>query len=104
MSEIIREENKITIRPNDNIVASISHEFREELLSLIEEGEKGLIVDMKDVLIIDSVGIGILVAAHNSLSKYGEKLTVINLSEDIYQLFKTMRLDQHLEIKNKQLI
>jgi anti-anti-sigma factor len=101
MSEIIREENKITIRPNDNIVASISHEFREELLSLIEEGEKGLIVDMKDVLIIDSVGIGILVAAHNSLSKYGEKLTVINLSEDIYQLFKTMRLDQHLEIKNK---
>jgi anti-anti-sigma factor len=101
MSEIIREENKITIRPNDNIVASISHEFREELLSLIEEGDKGLIVDMKDVLIIDSVGIGILVAAHNSLSKYGEKLTVINLSEDIYQLFKTMRLDQHLEIKNK---
>ena len=99
MSEIIREENKVTIRPNDNIVASMSHELREELLSLIGKGEKGLIVDMKDVLLIDSVGIGILVAAHNSLSKCGGKLTVINLSEDLYQLFKTMRLDQHLELK-----
>ena len=99
MSEIIREEDKITIRPNDNIVASMSHEFREELLSLIGEEGKGLIVDMKDVLIIDSVGIGILVAAHNSLSKNGGKLTVINLSEDIYRLFQTMRLDQHLEIQ-----
>ncbi|MDY6855633.1 MAG: STAS domain-containing protein [Thermodesulfobacteriota bacterium] len=100
MSVIIREEDKITIRPNDNIVASMSHEFREELLSLIEEGEKGLSVDMRDVFMIDSVGIGILVAAHNSLSKYGRKLTVINLSEDIYRLFQTMRLDQHIEIQS----
>ncbi|MDY7033389.1 MAG: STAS domain-containing protein [Thermodesulfobacteriota bacterium] len=99
MIEILKEDEQTTVKPGDKIVASMAQEFRKELLSLIEEGNKGLVVDMADVMMIDSIGIGILVATHNSLSKNGGGLTVMNVSQDIYRLFKTMRLDQYLTVK-----
>ena len=42
--------------------------------------------------------IGLLVAAHNSLSKTGKALEVINVSDDLFGLFRTLRLDQHFII------
>ena len=57
-----------------------------------------LTLDLKQVKMIDSVGLGVIIAAHNSLRGIGGKLTVKNVSNDIYRLFKTMRLDQHFEV------
>jgi len=99
MSEITKQGEQTIIKPAQNIVASMAQEFRKDLLSLVEEGSKDLIADLTGVTMIDSIGIGILVAAHNSLSKSGGQLTVINVSEDIYRLFKTMRLDQHIQME-----
>ena len=99
MSEIVKQEDQSIIKPGENVVASMAQEFRKELLSLLEGGIKELIIDLTGVTMIDSIGIGVLVAAHNSISKSGGKLAVTNVSENICSLFKTMRLDQHLEIK-----
>ena len=63
------------------------------------KGNKELVIDLAKVKTVDSVGLGLLIAAHNSLSGAGGKLTVTNASEDIYFLLKTMRLDQHFEVK-----
>ena len=64
----------------------------------MEEGVKKLVVDLNGVEMVDSVGIGVLVAAHNSISKNGGHMSLSNVSQDIYNLFKTMRLDQHFEV------
>ena len=55
-------------------------------------------MDLDGVELIDSIGMGLLIAAHNSLMKNGGKLKVVNPSEDILRLLRTMRLDKHFEV------
>jgi anti-anti-sigma factor len=99
MSEIIREEGKTIVKPGENIVAKMAQQFRKELLCVLEEGCKELVVDLRSVTRVDSIGIGILIATCNTLNESDGKLTVINVSKDIYQLLKAMRLDQHFKVK-----
>ncbi len=88
-----------TVTPGMDIVASMAEEFRAELLKSVEGGVKELTADLDGVGMVDSVGLGVLIAAHNSLQKNDGVFTVINASEDIYKLFKVMRLDRHFEVK-----
>jgi anti-anti-sigma factor len=87
------------IKPGKDVVASMAGEFKNNLLDLIKKGIKELVIDLSGVEVVDSVGLGVMIATHNSLSKSGGKLKVINASEDICRLFQTMRLDQHFEIQ-----
>ncbi|SCY03089.1 STAS domain-containing protein [Desulfoluna spongiiphila] len=99
MSEIIRDENSVTIRPGRDIVASMAGEFRSELNGEIAEDLEELTIDLKGVEMVDSVGIGVIIATHNTLDQHGATLKVINIAEDIYGLFTTMRLDRHFTIE-----
>jgi anti-anti-sigma factor len=99
MSEIEKRDNETIVKPSGDIVASMVREFRKELLSLVQEGARELVIDMADVEMIDSLGIGLLIASHNSLTEVGGKLTVTNASNEVYSLLRTMRLDQHFDVK-----
>ena len=99
MSEIKKNGDKAVIKPNQDIVASTATDFKVELKSVIDGGAKQMQVDLGDVKMIDSSGLGVLIAAHNSLQKIGEKLELVNVSDDILKLLQNMRLDKHFDIK-----
>ncbi len=101
MARAMKKAKQNVIKPGKDIVASMVDEFRKKLLILIDKGNNDLGIDLTGVEMIDSVGLGVLIATHNSLRKTGGKLTVTNVSKDIYGLFKTMRLDQHFEIRKE---
>jgi len=98
MSEIQRLDEQATIRPNNDITSLMAQEFKEELQALVDEGIKQLAIDFSDVTMIDSIGLGVLIAIHNGLSRAGGKLIVTQVSETIFNLFKTMRLDKHFDV------
>jgi anti-anti-sigma factor len=52
--------------------------------------------------VVDSSGIGLLIATHNSLKTKGGSLRVANASPDILNLFKAMRLDRHFTVEGRQ--
>jgi anti-anti-sigma factor len=56
-------------------------------------------VDLEEVKMIDSSGLGVLIAAHNSLQKLGARLELLNVSDDIRKLLQNMRLDKHFTIQ-----
>jgi len=99
MSEINREKNGIIVRPGRDIVASMVSEFSEELRQLMQESPRSMIIDLSGVKMVDSLGMGALIAAHNALFKAEGKLKVINVAKDIYAAFTTMRLDHHFAIE-----
>lgn len=99
MSEIITEQNQIIVKPNGNIVASMASDFRFELLGLIEDGATQLTVNLKGVKMVDSDGIGALIAAHKALAQNGGKLTIANPSDDVREFFRLMHLDKQFTIK-----
>ena len=81
-----------------DLVVSTAPELRQAMKSAIDGGASSLVIDLAKVRIIDSTGLGLLVAAHNTLSKQGGALSVVNTSPDLLGLFKSMRLDQHFNV------
>ncbi len=98
MSEVSREGEHAVVKPGRDIVASMAGEFREELKQLIDEGMTEITLDLEGVGMVDSIGMGLLIATHNSLGKKGGKLSVRKTPEEILGLMRTMRLDKHFEI------
>jgi anti-anti-sigma factor len=98
MLNITREDQKARLLLGENLVASFVLEVREEMKLLVIDGVTELIIDLSAVDIVDSAGIGCLVAAHNSLLQKGGRLVVENVSDDIFDLFRSMRLNRHFPI------
>jgi len=98
MSTITREGTCVTIIPGQDIVSSMVPDLKNELNSVVEEGAQELRLDLSGTAMMDSIGIGVVIATHNSMKKKGGRLVVCNASENILKLFKSMRLDQHLNL------
>jgi anti-sigma B factor antagonist len=93
-----RKPKKRTVKPGKNIVASMADDFRKRLLKMVNQGIKDLTLDLTGVDMVDSVGLGIFIAAHNSMEDVGGKFKIINVTKDIYDLVHMMRLDRHFEV------
>jgi anti-sigma B factor antagonist len=99
MIVVTREDNKAVLRPAGNeIVAASIPELRSKMRGMVAEGVRELVVDMTDVHMVDSSGIGLLISAYNSLSRVGGRLAVIHASAEILELFQTMRIHQHFSV------
>ena len=101
MSDIIKNQNVITVMPENDLVASFVSEFSNELKPLIEDHPKEIVIDLEHVDMVDSLGMGILIATHNTLADNDSILKVINIKESIYNAFVTMRLNHHFAIEKK---
>jgi anti-anti-sigma factor len=98
MANSRKKAKKRTIRPGKDIVAPVVEDLKSKLLKLINQDIQEITVDFKGVEVIDSVGLGVLIATHNSIDEKEGILRIKNVSENLFSLFKTMRLDQHFEV------
>ena len=101
-SKIEKDNNIYIVAPGRSIVASMTDEFRDELQTLVQEQPEQIVIDMSGVEMVDSVGIGVMIAVHNSLSKNDGTLKIINVTKNIFNLFSTMRLDRHFSVEGVQ--
>ena len=102
MAKAKRKVTKKTVKPGKDIVASMAEDFRKKLLNLVKQGIQDLTVDLSGVEMVDSVGLGVLIATYNSLEDVGGSLKVKNVSADIFNIIKIMRLDQHFEVQSAE--
>ncbi len=101
MSEILNESGQTIVRPGADVVASMAEGFKEDLLSAVNSSDGIIVIDLEGVEMVDSVGIGVIIASHNSLNQADRKLKVINVTKDVCHLFTTMRLNRRFTIEGK---
>jgi len=99
MSEIVRKGNLVIISPGQNLVNSTVDRFIKELKDEIKKSPAEVIIDLSGVEKIDSVGFGVIIAAHNSMKKINGQIIVANVDDNLYKAFITMRLDSHFSIE-----
>jgi anti-anti-sigma factor len=99
MNDFRIEEGRVIHCPAGDIVASVAEDLRARLREIMGEHPGPLVMDLARVELIDSVGIGLLIAVHNTLAKSGEKLVLIHVNQDLAGLLRTMRLDKHFSIE-----
>lgn len=94
MFEIIKDAEG-TIHLKGMFVAGKS-KSAEETLSGISEST---VLDFKDLKYISSSGLGILIKVQRRLDTTGSKLTIINSSDHIRELFAVTRFDMIFDIQ-----
>ncbi|MBF0240174.1 MAG: STAS domain-containing protein [SAR324 cluster bacterium] len=76
-------------------VEQSKYEFHE----LIEtQAMKCVLLDMSDVHLIDSSGIGLIIKGSNTMTRKGGKLKLFGLNSEIYLIFERMTLHKILSI------
>ena len=88
----------ITVTPDSDIVGNYTSELKQKLANLIQNGQQKIVLDLKAVSMIDSLGVGVLVATRNSIQRSQGELQIINLSDDLKKLFSNMRIIDFLNI------
>ncbi len=81
-----------SITNNANI--SNAQEFKNLAFEKIENGQKKIIIDLSDVLLMDSTFLGALVVVHRKIKAIGGKLTLCVKNESISTLLGLTKLDK----------
>ena len=92
------KDGQPTVHPAGDVVAALVPELRSALRGALAEGVREMTIDFAKVHMVDSTGLGLLISAHNSISKTGGKLAVIHVRKEILDLFRSMRVHQHFSV------
>ncbi|MDD2541692.1 MAG: STAS domain-containing protein [Desulfuromonadaceae bacterium] len=82
----------------DRLDANNSEELKTELHRLFDTGTKDLILDLKEVLFIDSSGLGVLVSGYKNASTVHGSLKLSNLQSQVRSMFELTRLHRVFDI------
>jgi anti-sigma B factor antagonist len=69
----------------------------DEAKSMIEKGIKDLIIDLRQVDFINSIGLGVVIACRTSSIKAGGCLKLIGKGKNIMKYFQITELDKFFE-------
>jgi len=89
-----RDVDGVTVVELDGriVLGEESSALREKVKGLLAEGKKKLVLDMKNVSMIDSSGLGALVAAHTSARSQGATLKLCNLGSKFQEILQVTKL------------
>ena len=82
---IVDLSGKITLGENTGIL-------RDELKSVLAQGNKNIILNMKDVGYVDSAGLGELVGAYTTATNAGGAVKLLNLEGKMRDLMQITKL------------
>ena len=98
---IERNERKCRVKLVGDFVASVVPGLKSALNLELQAGVAEVEFDLRDTPMLDSSGIGLLIAAYNSLARQGAVLRVANASPDILRLLQSMRLVNRLNVSGR---
>lgn len=71
---------------------------RDTILSILNQGFKRILVDLKDVSWVNSTGLGILISSHITTSNNGGQLKLMQVSKRIESIFMVTRLNTVFQV------
>jgi anti-anti-sigma factor len=94
--EISRDGGRARVTLLENLTATEVPELQPALKQDLAAGVREIVFDLARTVSLDSTGIGLLIAANNSLAPMQGAIRLINVSPDILKLLQSMRLVNRL--------
>ncbi|MFN6962470.1 MAG: STAS domain-containing protein [Pyrinomonadaceae bacterium] len=90
----IREVGSVTVLDLQGriVLGESSARLHQKLRSLVEDGKRNVVIDLKNVTTLDSSGLGTLVAGYASLERAGGRLKLCCLPAKISELMLITKL------------
>lgn len=76
-------------------------DLQQALKAEVEKGAQNITFDLAETRMVDSSGIGLLIATSNTLAQKHGRLAVINAAPEILRLMHSMRLVSRLNISGR---
>jgi anti-sigma B factor antagonist len=99
--KIERDGETATVVVGGDICAASAPELRPAMRDLVKSGVRRMVFDLTETSMVDSTGIGLLLAAFNSMRNSGGEFSVVHASDEILDLLKTMRITQHFSVSGR---
>lgn len=87
---------------NGDLTASLIPDLQAALKKELDGETSEIVFDLEKTVMLDSSGIGLLIAACNSISRKQGKIQVIKVSSEIRHLLQSMRLISRLNVSAKE--
>lgn len=84
-----------------DLIASDIPDLQAALKQQLQRGVDEIVFDLAATVMLDSSGIGLLIATCNTMARQQGRIRVINVSPDILQLLQSMRLTGRLNATGK---
>jgi len=86
---VIEQKDQLgSVKMMGDLTAVLVPELQAALKDLLSKGARELEFDLASTAMLDSSGMGLLIAAANSLSRSGGKLRVTNVRPEIFHLLR----------------
>jgi anti-sigma B factor antagonist len=90
-------ENVAILDISGEIIGDARFDLNTAIQKEIDANRTGLILNLEEVPMMDSVGLGMLVAAYTSLTRNDAKMVLLNVGRSIRYLLVITKLDQIFE-------
>ena len=95
--------NSVRIRVSrPHVDLDAGREFREILTQAREHASKEVTVDLGGVMYVNSAFIGALLAFDGSLRKEGGSLKIVHVGQEVMDIFRMLRLEEHFDVTGTQ--
>jgi len=85
--------NIAVIELADQVIGGVdAMDFSAGIATIIREGGNHIILNMHNVEIINSTGLGMIVSAHTTLRKHGGMLTLVEVPQRVSKLLEMTQL------------
>jgi anti-anti-sigma factor len=103
MAAYVIEQNgqQGSVKLTGDLTAIVVPDLQAGLKEVLGKGVSDLVFDLASTKMLDSSGMGILIATANSLAPNGGKVRVINVCPDIFRLLQSMRLTARLNVSGR---
>ncbi|MGH7492550.1 MAG: STAS domain-containing protein [bacterium] len=76
--------------------------FREELQQVLQSTAGAVLLNLEKVSVMNSVGLGVLIAAHDQLGKQDRPFVITNLQPLMQDIFSRMKLETVIAVRKTQ--
>jgi serine/threonine-protein kinase RsbW len=94
-------DHQCTVKMTGDLTAVLVAGLQADLKEKLSKGVREVVFDLTRTVMLDSSGMGLLIASANSLAPSGGKIRVTNVSPDIFRLLQSMRLTARLNVTGK---
>jgi anti-anti-sigma factor len=99
---VIEQKNQQgSVMLTGDLTAVLVPELQAGLKEMLNKGARELVFDLTSTKMLDSSGMGLLIAAANSLAFSGGRIRVTNVCTDIFRLLQSMRLTARLNVSGR---
>ncbi len=93
-----RSENVVCVDVKGRIDGSTAVAFEESVRNALEESDRAMIMDFRELAYISSAGLRVILLTAKSLQSQDAKLVLCSLSDQIREVFKISGFDKLLPI------